>query len=109
MRVITTPAISAAFVVSLAIVAVSPDSVDLAVVDRIKSEAFSQSAVMEHLRGLTDLEGPRLTGSPGFEDAAKWTTARLTSYGLIATVVYQAANRPDRLPRRALPSAPATR
>jgi hypothetical protein len=31
---------------------------------------------------LTDLDGPRLTGSPGFEDAAKWATARLTSYGV---------------------------
>src|SRR6185436_1704100 len=71
MRVMRTPAISAAFVASLAIVAVSQESVDLAVVDHIKSEAFSRSVVMEHLRGLTDLDGPRLTGSPGFEGAAK--------------------------------------
>jgi len=82
MRVMRTSAISAAFVASLAIVAVSQESVDLAVVDHIKSEAFSRSVVMEHLRGLTDLDGPRLTGSPGFEEAAKWATTRLTSYGL---------------------------
>jgi len=82
MRVVRIPAIFAAFVVSLAIAAASQEPVDLTVVDRIKTEAFARSAVMDHLRGLTDLEGPRLTGSPGFEDAAKWATARLTSYGV---------------------------
>jgi hypothetical protein len=56
--------------------------VDLDVVDRIKDEAFSRSQVMDHLRYLTDVHGPRLTGSPGFEAAAKWTTDRLASYRL---------------------------
>jgi carboxypeptidase Q len=82
MRMIRTPAIAAALAASLTIAAASQESVDLAVVDRIKAEAFTRSEVMEHLRGLTDLEGPRLTGSPGFDEAAKWATSRLTSYGL---------------------------
>src|SRR6185436_19298736 len=62
--------------------AASQEAVDLGVVDRIKSEAFARSEVMEHLRYLTDVHGPRLTGSPQFEDAAKWANERLTSYGL---------------------------
>jgi carboxypeptidase Q len=82
MRRIKTPAVVAAFTLSLSVAAMSQESVDLAVVDRIKAEAFDRSAVMEHLRGLTDLDGPRLTGSPGFDEAARWATERLTSYGL---------------------------
>ena len=60
----------------------SQESVDLGVVDRIKAEAFRHSAVMEHLRNLTDVHGPRLTGSPGFDEAAKWAVERLASYGV---------------------------
>ncbi len=37
---------------------------------------------METLRNLTDVHGPRLTGSPGFEDAARWAMGELNSYGL---------------------------
>src|ERR1700675_2725280 len=50
--------------VSLAAPAEEP--VDLAVVHRIKSEAFENSKAMEHLFYLTDVYGPRLTNSPGF-------------------------------------------
>ena len=42
----------------------------LDVVHRIKTEAFDNSKVMEHLSYLTDLYGPRLTGSPEFHQAA---------------------------------------
>jgi carboxypeptidase Q len=58
------------------------EAVDLGVIDRIKDEAFSRSQVMDTLRQLTDVHGPRLTGSPQFNEAATWTTQRLTSYGL---------------------------
>jgi len=51
-------------------------------VDRIKAEAFDRSQVMETLRNLSDVHGPRLTWSPGFEDAAKWAMGELTGYGL---------------------------
>ena len=60
----------------------SQEAVDLGVIDRIKDEAFARSEVMDHLRNLTDVHGPRLTGSPQFEEAAKWASERLTSYGL---------------------------
>jgi hypothetical protein len=55
---------------------------DLGVVDRIKTEAFDHSKVMDHLYFLTDIHGPRLTGSPEFDDAAKWTMERLKEYGV---------------------------
>jgi len=37
---------------------------------------------MDHLFFLTDVNGPRLTGSPNFDRAADWATQRLTEYGL---------------------------
>jgi carboxypeptidase Q len=55
---------------------------DLGVVDRIKTEAFDHSKVMDHLYYLTDIHGPRLTGSPEFDDAAKWAIERLKEYGV---------------------------
>jgi hypothetical protein len=58
------------------------DAVDLAVVQRIKKEAFQNSKVMEHLFWLTDVYGPRLTGSPGFTVAANWAVKRLKEYGI---------------------------
>jgi carboxypeptidase Q len=72
----------AAFVLFVSATAVSQEPVDLGVVDRIKDEAFARSEVMEHLRNLTDVHGPRLTGSPKFDEAAKWATERLTAFGL---------------------------
>ena len=60
----------------------SQEAIDLAAIDRIKAEAFTGSRVMEDLRGLTDLPGGRLTGSPQFDVAAKWAVDRLTKYGV---------------------------
>ncbi len=60
----------------------SQEAVDLGVIDRIKNEAFTRSEVMNHLRNLTDVHGPRLTGARKFEEAAKWATERLTAFGL---------------------------
>jgi carboxypeptidase Q len=58
------------------------EKVDLAVVQRIKREAFQDSKVMDHLFWLTDVYGPRLTGSPGFTAAANWAVKRLKEYGI---------------------------
>src|SRR5258708_35367370 len=61
--------------------AAAQERVDLGIVDRIKSEAFDRSRVMDHLYYLTEVYGPRLTGSPEFEQAAKWAMDRLKGYG----------------------------
>jgi hypothetical protein len=58
------------------------DTVDLRLVARIKTEAFDHSKVMDHLYYLTDVYGPRLTGSPEFEQAAKWAMDQLQGYGV---------------------------
>src|SRR5713226_1492118 len=58
------------------------EKVDLAVIQRIKKEAFQNSKVMDHMFWLTDVYGPRLTGSPGLTAAANWAVRRLKDYGI---------------------------
>jgi len=60
----------------------SADSPDLGVVQKIRDEAFQNSKVMETLWYISDVHGPRLTASPGFDDAAAWALERLSGYGL---------------------------
>jgi carboxypeptidase Q len=58
------------------------DNVDLAAMHRIKAEAFQGSHVMDHLFYLTDVNGPRLTNSPGFRAAADWSVRRLKEWSV---------------------------
>jgi len=58
------------------------EKVDLATIHRIKDEAFTDSKVMDHLFYLTDVNGPRLTNSPGQRAAADWAVKRLKSWGI---------------------------
>ncbi len=61
---------------------VAQEKPPLDVIHRIKTEAFDNSKVMETLYYLTDQYGPRLTGSPEFQQAADWAMSRLKEYGL---------------------------
>src|ERR1043166_2988538 len=70
------------FLCLFATVLFAEEAVDLAVVQRIKTEAFQNSKVMDHLFWLTDVYGPRLTGSPGFTAAANWAVKRLKEFGI---------------------------
>ena len=70
--------------VGVPLLVLAEENVDLTVINRIKSEAFENSKVMDHLFYLTDVHGPRLTGSPNFQAAADWAVKRLTEYGLVA-------------------------
>jgi hypothetical protein len=58
------------------------EKVDLDTVHRIKEEAFKNSKVMDHLFYLTDVNGPRLTNSPGQRAAADWAVKTLNSWGI---------------------------
>jgi carboxypeptidase Q len=58
------------------------ENVDLATIHRIKDEAFRGSHVMDHLFYLTDVNGPRLTNSPGFRAAADWSAKQLKDWGV---------------------------
>ncbi len=62
--------------------AVRDEDVDYATLTRIREEAFGNSKVMETLSQLTDVLGPRLTGSPQYKKAHDWTREQLESWGL---------------------------
>src|SRR5436189_2413851 len=62
--------------------AVAEEKVDLAAVNRIKTEAFQRSKVMDHAFYLTDVYGPRLTGSPALRSAGEWAVKRFNEWGL---------------------------
>ena len=77
-----------AFIVAAALASALPahadrggESIDLKVVHRIKTEAFDNGQVMNHLFWLTDANGPRLTNSPGFRTAAEWALKSLKQWG----------------------------
>jgi carboxypeptidase Q len=50
------------------------------------TEAVERSEVMENLRYLSDVIGPRLSGSPGMRRANQWTAERFRGYGLTAAL-----------------------
>ena len=49
---------------------------------KIRDEGLNRSQVMPTLSYLTDVIGPRLTGSPGLKRANEWSREKLTSWGL---------------------------
>ena len=49
---------------------------------RIRKEAVSNSQIMSSLHWLTDVYGPRLTGSPNLEAAGRWAIDQLAAWGL---------------------------
>jgi carboxypeptidase Q len=51
-------------------------------IERIKDEGVNRSRLMETVEHITDVIGPRLTGSPALRRANEWTRERLTQYGL---------------------------
>jgi hypothetical protein len=51
-------------------------------VERIKEEGLQRSQVMATLSYLTDVIGPRLTGSPNMMRANEWTRDKLAAWGL---------------------------
>jgi hypothetical protein len=49
---------------------------------RIREEGRERSQIMQTLHMLTDVYGPRLTGSPNHKAAAEWAINRMTEWGL---------------------------
>ncbi len=60
----------------------SEERVDRDAIKKIKEEGLERSQVMETISFLTDVHGPRLTGSPQTRAAAEWTKGRLAEWGL---------------------------
>ena len=48
---------------------------------RIRKEGMDNSQILKTMHYLTDVYGPRLTGSPNHENAAKWAVKQMESWG----------------------------
>jgi hypothetical protein len=68
--------------ISRPLVGQSGEPVDLNAVFAIKAEGFDRSRVMELMSWLTDVHGPRLTGSPNLQAAADYTVEQFAEWGL---------------------------
>jgi hypothetical protein len=86
MKMYRTLALSAMFaaLVGLPLAADWPvaEKLDLDAIYRIKDEGLQHSKVMEIESYLTDVYGPRLTGSPNIKEAADWAQKTMTGWGL---------------------------
>jgi len=58
------------------------EAVDLDMITRIRAEGFERSQVMDTLFQLTDVIGPRLTGSAQGREASEWTRQQFAKWGL---------------------------
>jgi carboxypeptidase Q len=50
--------------------------------DRIRKEGMEHSQIMKTMHMLTDVYGPRLTGSPNHKRAADWAVKQMSDWGL---------------------------
>lgn len=83
MRFAGSPCAVFALVASLAAPpAFAATPADLEALGRIRDEGFHRSQVMEIVGHLTDVIGPRLTGSPQMRAANDWTLGKLREWGL---------------------------
>ena len=58
------------------------ENLDWAAIGKIRDEGFRRSQVMETAAQLTDVHGPRLSGSPQYKEAAEWARKQLDGWGL---------------------------
>jgi carboxypeptidase Q len=77
--------IAAATLTAFALVAAPQgvqERIDQDVNARIRHEADKNSQIMRTMHYLTDVHGPRLTGSPNFKNAAEWTIRQMGEWGM---------------------------
>jgi hypothetical protein len=58
------------------------EKVDAEMMNKIRKEGMENSKVMDTLSWMTDVVGPRLTGSPQMKHANEWTKNKLAEWGL---------------------------
>jgi len=77
--------------IALALIAVATASVftaaqteklDYLMLGRIRDEGLNRSQVMDHISWLSDVYGPRLTGSPQMQQASEWVMKTFNDWGL---------------------------
>jgi len=77
-----TLALASALTLALTLPAPPAEHIHSDVNARIRQEGLERSQVMQTAQVLTDLYGPRLTGSPSLEAAGRWAVGRMEEWGL---------------------------
>jgi hypothetical protein len=62
--------------------AIAEETIDYETNARIRREARERSQLMRTVHFLTDVYGPRLTGSPNYKAAADWAARQMADWGL---------------------------
>lgn len=64
------------------VTASTEEQIDAAIMAKIRQEGMDRSQVMTTALYLTDVIGPRLTGSPGLRRSAEWARGKMMEWGL---------------------------
>lgn len=65
-----------------AFVGAQSEKLDYATIGKIRDEGMNHSQVMDHVSWLSDVYGPRVTGSPAIQQASEWAMKKFTGWGL---------------------------
>jgi hypothetical protein len=71
----------AAFICAASLPFSAQDRLDPTINDRIRAEEAQHSQILRTLHYLSDVYGPRLTGSPNQKAAAEWAVKQMTDWG----------------------------
>ncbi len=83
MRRMKSPILAAVLAASaIALASAQTDTLDYPMLSRIRDEGLSRSQVMDHISWLSDVYGPRLTGSPAIQQASEWAMKKFGEWGL---------------------------
>ena len=84
---------AAASGVAVFVLTVSAQEIDSNSIEKIKDEGMNRSQVMEIASYLTDVHGPRLSGSPGTKAAGDWAVSRMKEWGLTGVALEHGAQQ----------------
>ena len=74
-------ALAAAFAIAVTAPFAAQEKVDADINAKIRQEGLNNSQIMRTLHYLTDVHGPRVTGSPSLEAAGKWAIKTMEGWG----------------------------
>src|SRR3954464_14641375 len=67
---------------AVALAGAQSEKLDYAMLGRIREEGLSRSQVMEQISWLSDVYGPRVTGTPALQQASEWAMKKFNEWGL---------------------------
>ena len=75
--------VALSLILSTLVVPVAAQNGDADLLNKIRKEAMQNSQIMKTMHMLTDVYGPRLTGSPNHKAAAEWAIKQMTAWGMV--------------------------